>query len=62
MHYLTKSYFFQNKSISLENETINEMKLFKKDQIIIASKNIYIYDIIKNIILLTINYQLNIFL
>jgi hypothetical protein len=55
MHYLIKSYFFKNKSISLDNETINEIKLFKKDQIIIASKNIYIYDIIKNIILLTIN-------
>ena len=55
MHYLTKSYFLQHKSISLDNETINEIKLFKKDQIIIATKNIYIYDIIKNIILLTIN-------
>ena len=55
MHNLTKFYFFKYKSISLDNETINEIKLFKKDQIIIASKKIYIYDIIKNIILLTIN-------
>jgi len=55
MHYLTKSYFLQYKSISLDNETINEIKIFKKDQIIIATKKIYIYDIIKNIILLTIN-------
>ena len=55
MYNLTKSYFFKYKSISLDNEKINEIKLFKKDQIIIASKKIYIYDIIKNIILLTIN-------
>ena len=55
MDYLIKSYFLKYKSISLDNETINEIKLFKKDQIIIASENIYIYDIIKNIILLTIN-------
>ena len=38
MHYLTKSYFFKYKSISLDNEKINEIKLFKKDQIIIAQK------------------------
>ena len=59
MDYLIKSYFLKYKSISLDNETINEIKLFKKDQIIIASENIYIYDIIKNIILLTINLSID---
>ena len=41
MDYLAKSYFFRYKSISLDNEKINEIKLFKKDQIIIVSENIY---------------------
>ena len=61
--------FFKYKSIPLNNGRISDIKLFKKDQIIIVSNKInnndiikiYIYDIITNTILLTINLTNDIF-